>query len=167
MVIDFISIWVKNSPEELHTWVIHFQRNCYRKVGAPLKVIWRSHFFITKTAKLLKYDRVGKNQYLQFITNFVTCSIISGGFRGGDPSPFLPKLYHLMLVKLHIWDPKYLKFFAVSGVGPLPGAYPPPFFKISGSATDNYEAWLYIFLYDHISIIASFLRKTRQNFAQS
>jgi hypothetical protein len=28
----------------------------------------------------------------------------------GPPPPFSPKVYHLMLVKLKIWDPKYLIF---------------------------------------------------------
>jgi hypothetical protein len=46
------------------------------------------------------------------------------------PPPLSPEIYHQMLVKLKIWDPKYVNFFLIWEVSPL-------LFEISGSATEN------------------------------
>ena len=43
--------------------------------------------------------------YLYFSSRF------RGGFRGPSPTPFSPKIYHKMLVKLKIWDRKIREVF--------------------------------------------------------
>jgi hypothetical protein len=62
-----------------------------------------------------------------------TIADFSGGFRGGrgpSPIPFSPEIYHLMLVKLKISDPKYIiVLLFLRGRPPLSGAAPPPFFS--------------------------------------
>jgi hypothetical protein len=59
----------------------------------------------------------------------------------GPGPPFSPEIYHKMLEKLKMWDPKYgnsLLFWRGGGL-PLPPflEHPPPHFEISGSATVN------------------------------
>jgi hypothetical protein len=46
--------------------------------------------------------------------------------KGG--APFSPEIYQKMLIKLKIWDPKYINFLLFRGLRPPP-------FEISGSAT--------------------------------
>jgi hypothetical protein len=59
----------------------------------------------------------------------------SGGFRGwGSPPPFFsPEIYYQMLVKLKVWDPKYVNVLQFQGISPL--------FLFSGSATESWKRY--------------------------